>query len=114
MTTIDRGLLAAFAPVFDPKVGSSSVGTTSKQLVDDHPGNLEHNVRRLRIYNAHATQLLGVCLIHQFEDPTTLTMAGAVWIPPGQTWSSIIDWSHRLAVVASGAGTTYNYFCDDI
>lgn len=111
---LEQGFNAAFTPLNNPVVGSGSVGTTSSLLVADHTGILPHNVRRVRIYNTHATQILGVYLADRGAVATGGIFSDSVQIPPGQVWSAAIVAARRLLVIGSGAGTTFNFLVDDV
>jgi hypothetical protein len=114
MVDADRGVLAGYTPLKDPAVDSGFAGTDGALMCADHPGNRLHNVRRVRVYNTHATQILGVALLARGADPSTASFANSVKIPPGQVWAAAIDAKHRLVVIASAATTGYNYLVDDV
>jgi hypothetical protein len=104
----------AFAPIKDPVVNSDSVGTASKLLCPDHPGNLPYGKRRLRIYNTHAVGVLGVFFCDRGDDVTSGVFAQSVQIAPGREWPAIIDDAHRILIIGNIPGVTYNFMMDDI
>lgn len=112
--SIDRGFSAAFVPLKDPVAGTDSVGTASKLLFTDHPGNMPHNVRRVRIVNTHATKVLGLYLADLGAAATGGVFANSIQILPGREWAYSVDAEHRLLIIGDSAGCTYNFFVDDI
>ena len=111
---LEKAFSAAFKPLQGPTVGDGTVGTTSALLTADHPGSSLFNVRRVRLFNTSATQIVGVILAARGATATGGALADAIKIPAGQVWAGSVSDDHRLLVIADAAGATYNFMVDDI
>lgn len=112
--SLDRGLMGSYQPLTRPYMNSGTVGTTSILACPDHPGNLQYNLRRVRIFNSHSSQILSLCLVDLGSDVTAGNNVVCIQIPPLQIYAQLIDAQERLLLIANAAGTGWNIMVSDI
>jgi hypothetical protein len=112
-TSTDRSLQAAFAPLRagNTTALNSNVGATPALLTADNTG---FGVRRILLRNTHASQTLAVCLVAAGASIAALTQANGYVLAAGERIEFIVDADTRVALVGSGASTTYSAWVSDL
>lgn len=112
----DRALQAAFLPMGALVPGLVvTIGTTSAVLFTDLT-TTTYTIRRVRVYNSHATQTLALHLvpIGQAAASESVTSDGALVVGPGQSESFLVRADRRILVVGSAAATTFVAVTSDV
>lgn len=110
-----RELYAAFAPITDVVPGLVvTIGTTSAVLFTDL--TTSYTIRRVRIYNSHASQTLALHVVPlgQAAASESVTSNGAIVVGPGQSESILVKGDRRILVVGSAASTTFVAVTSDV
>jgi hypothetical protein len=112
-TSTDRSLQGAFAPLRadNTQFVNSTAGTSPALLVTDNAGAA---IRRVKVKNLHATQDIAVCLVRRGASVAALTTSSGWLLKPGaeETWT--VDADSNVALVASGASTTFTAMVSDV
>lgn len=112
----DRALQAAFLPIGELVPGLIvTIGTTSAVLFTDLAATT-YTIRRVRIFNSHATQTLALhsVPIGQAAAAESVTSNGALVVGPGQSESFLFRSDRRILVVGSAASTTFVAVTSDV
>lgn len=111
MPSIERAIQGTFGPIYvPPTVTSASVGTTAAVCITDSTRDPATGVREVLICNTHASQTLYVGFFALGATVTGMASTAGIPIPPGGSRSLVIGCGLRLAIMGSGASTSYVAF----
>lgn len=110
-TSTERSLQSAFTPLRHTSIPlNSTASATPALLTADLTGD---QVRRVTIKNQHATQLIAVCFVARGASIAALTTASGYQLSPGQEFTFSVHSDTSIALVASGAATSFTALVSD-
>lgn len=113
-TSVERALQGSLGPVNTvPTVVDGSVGTTSQLLTADSTADRKSGIRRVRLVNTHASNLLTLAIKAFGDAGTTYAVTDGMRILPGGEVNVVVSANLSLIIVASAASTTYNAVISD-
>lgn len=111
--SVERSLQASFGPITSPPaITSTTVGTTAQLLIADSAAS-HSGVREVSIINTHGSQSLAILFFNAGATVTGGTFAQGWPILPGSSQTITVQGNIRLAVIGSGASTSYVVMVND-
>lgn len=112
--SVERSIQGTFGAILaPPTVTSTSVGTTAQVLITDSTADPATGVREVLLCNTHASQTLYIGFFAKGATVTGMAVTDGIPVPAGGSRSLVIGAGLRLAVMASGAATTYTVLVSD-
>lgn len=111
--SVERSLQGSFGPITSPPtITSTTVGTTAQVLITD--STAAHNgVREVSVINTHGSQSVAILFFTAGATVTGGTFAQGWPILPGSSQTFTVQANLRLAIIGSGASTSYVVMVND-